>query len=63
MKRELIIRAMAGTLVLVSMLLAANLNLAFMWIAAFVGANLLQSAFTNFCPAEKLMIKFGVGKD
>lgn len=49
------IRAFAGTFILVSLLLA-NLHSAYwLWFTAFVGANLLQSAFSDFCPLEMLL--------
>ncbi|MBP9805159.1 MAG: DUF2892 domain-containing protein, partial [Candidatus Accumulibacter sp.] len=32
----------------------------FLWFTAFVGANLFQSGFTCFCPAESLMVKLGM---
>jgi hypothetical protein len=34
-----------------------------LWFTAFVGFNLLQSSFTNFCPLEIILKKCGVGKD
>ena len=40
----------AGTVVLVSLLLAHFVSLNWLWLTAFVGANLLQSSFTGFCP-------------
>ena len=62
MKLENAIRALAGTLVLVSLALATTVNPHWLWLAAFVGANLLQSAFTGFCPAEIILTRLGVGK-
>ena len=62
MKLENIIRALAGTLVLVSLALAHYVYPSSIWLAVFVGFNLLQSAFTGFCPAEKLLKKLGFGK-
>jgi hypothetical protein len=32
-----------------------------LWLTAFVGANLLQSAFTGFCPAETVLKRLGIG--
>ena len=34
-----------------------------LWFAAFVGFNLFQSSFTNFCPLEMILKKLGVGRD
>jgi len=61
MKLENAIRALAGTLVLTSLALAHWVNPNWIWLAVFVGANLLQSAFTGFCPAEMILKKLGVG--
>ena len=32
----------------------------FLWLTVFVGANLFQSGFTRFCPAEMIMVKLGM---
>lgn len=56
------IRILAGSLVLVSLALAHWVNPWFLLLAAFVGVNLIQSAFTGFCPAEIILKKLGVGK-
>ncbi len=61
MKLENAIRALAGTFILVSLALAHYLSSNWLWFTAFVGANLLQSAFTGFCPAEMILKKLGVG--
>lgn len=50
----------AGTLVLASALLAYFVHPGFAWIAAFVGANLLQSAFTGFCPLARIVRRAGL---
>jgi hypothetical protein len=51
------VRAFAGTFVLLSLLLAHYQSAYWLWFTAFVGANLLQSAFTDFCPLEILLRK------
>ena len=61
MKMEMIIRRLAGIFVLVSLLLAHYHNPNWLWFTAFVGFNLLQSSFTNFCPLEIILRKMGVG--
>lgn len=61
MKLENAIRALAGTLILVSLALAHYVSPNWLWFTAFVGANLLQSSFTGFCPAEMILKKLGVG--
>lgn len=62
MTLENTIRALAGTLILASLTLAHYMNPNWLWLTAFVGFNLLQSAFTRFCPAEIILKKLGVGQ-
>jgi hypothetical protein len=62
MKLEYAIRVLAGTLVLTSLALSHWVNPWWLLLAAFVGVNLIQSAFTGFCPAEKILQKLGVGR-
>lgn len=57
---ERIIRAVAGTFVLISLILAIKVNINWLWFTAFVGANLFQSSITNFCPLEWMLKKAGV---
>jgi hypothetical protein len=54
------VRMFAGTFVLASLLLAHFVHPGWLWFTAFVGANLLQSSFTRFCPLEILLRKLGV---
>ncbi len=49
------IRAFAGSFVLASLALGWWVHPAFLLFTAFVGANLLQSAFTGFCPLEMIL--------
>jgi len=58
--KKRIIRAVAGTFVLVSLALAIWVHIYWLGLAAFVGFNLLQSAFTKFCPLEFFLEKAGV---
>ncbi|MDE3236405.1 MAG: DUF2892 domain-containing protein [Bacteroidota bacterium] len=58
--RERIVRAVAGTFVLTSIVLAHYVNIQWLWLGVFVGVNLLQSSFTKFCPLEKILSAFGV---
>lgn len=51
------ITAFAGGMVLLSVLLTVYVDPLFMWLTVFVGANLLQSSFTGFCPAAIFMRK------
>jgi hypothetical protein len=62
MKLENAIRIMAGTMVLASLALAHWVNPYWLWLAVFVGVNLIQSAFTGFCPAEKILRRLGIGQ-
>ena len=57
---ERIVFAVAGTLVLPSVFLALVFNPWFLAIAAFVGTNMLQSAFTKFCPLAVILRRAGV---
>jgi hypothetical protein len=54
------IRAIAGTFILISLLLAIYVNQNWLWFTAFVGANLLQSSITKWCLMEDILTKFGV---
>jgi hypothetical protein len=60
MTTERIVRAVAGTVVLLTLALGVPasplfVSGGFLWVTAFVGANLLQSAFTGFCPLELIL--------
>lgn len=58
--KERIVRAVAGTMVLLSVLLASFVHIYWLGLAVFVGLNLLQSSFTRFCPLEIILDKAGV---
>lgn len=62
MKMERCIRAIAGTFVLISLALGHFVDANWYWFTAFVGANLLQSAFTNWCLMEIILEKIGVAQ-
>ena len=51
--------AFAGVMVLLSVVLTALVSPLFMWFTVFIGVNLLQSAFTGFCPAAMIFKKLG----
>ena len=55
-----IVLAVAGSFILISLLLAHYHSELWLWFTAFVGANLLQSAFTGFCPMAIILKKLGV---
>ena len=50
----------AGAVVLLSLLLAHFVNAQWLWLTAFVGANLLQSSFTGFCPLAMVLKRLGI---
>jgi hypothetical protein len=52
--------AMAGTMILVSLTLGWLFSPYWYLLAAFVGANMLQAAFTGFCPAATIFRKLGI---
>jgi len=58
--RERIVRDVAGSIVLVSILLTYFVSMNWLWLGVFVGVNLLQSSFTKFCPLEKILIASGM---
>lgn len=58
--REKIVRVVAGILVMASVMLAAFVNMHWVWLAVFVSVNLIQSSFTGFCPLEKILDRLGV---
>ena len=54
------VRALAGTFVLASLALGWWMHPGFFLFTAFVGLNLLQSAFTGFCPAAMIFRRLGL---
>lgn len=64
MRIERLIRIFAGSFVLLSLALGVErsplfVSVHFLWFTAFVGANLLQSGFTGFCPLANVLRRFG----
>jgi hypothetical protein len=59
MKIDLFIRALAGSMVLLSLALAHFVSPWWLLFTTFIGLNLLQSAFTGFCPPSLLLRKLG----
>jgi hypothetical protein len=57
---ERALRSIAGFFVMASVGLAVWVNPNFLWFTAFVGANLLQSGFTNWCPMMAILRRAGV---
>lgn len=60
MKIEQSIRAIAGSFISISLLLSYLHSSYWLLFTAFVGLNLLQSAFTKWCPMETFLEKLGV---
>ncbi len=65
MNAERIIRVFAGTMVMLSLSLGVEaspifVSKYFLFFTAFVGFNLFQFGFTNFCPLNSILAKFGI---
>ena len=65
MNTERLVRIFAGSFVLAALALGVPASPFYvsphaLWLAAFVGANLLQSGFTRFCPLESILRRLGV---
>ena len=56
--KERIVRFVAGTMILVTVALAYFVALEWLFLTLFVGANLLQSSITKFCPLELIIDYF-----
>ena len=57
---ERAVRLLAGVMVLLSLALAHWVSPWWLWLTVFVGLNLLQSAFTNWCPAISVFRRMGL---
>ncbi len=60
MRLENRIRMIAGTFILLSLALAHWVSPYWLFFTAFIGLNLLQSAFTGLCPMENILKKVGL---
>jgi len=58
-----IVRGIAGSFILISLLLAIYVNQNWLWFTAFVGANLFQSSLTKWCLMDTILEKFFKVKD
>jgi hypothetical protein len=56
------LRIIAGALIMGSLLLAHFHNINWLWFTGFIGLNLFQSGFTNWCPMMAILEKLGVPK-
>jgi len=54
------LRMIAGFFVMLSVLLAVTVDIRWLYFTGFVGLNLFQSAFTNWCPMITFLKKLGV---
>jgi len=59
---ERILRGIAGFFILLSLLLAVTFHINWLWFTAFVGLNLFQSAFTDWCPMMWVLKRFGISR-
>ena len=59
MNIDRMVLAFAGSMILLSVALAHFVSPYWLWLTVFVGANLLQSSFTGFCPLAMVLRKFG----
>ena len=62
MTLERVIRIIAGTFILLSLALGHYVSSYWYLFTAFVGLNLFQSGFTNWCPMMTFLRKLGVGR-
>jgi hypothetical protein len=65
MNAERIVRIVAGTFILITLMLGVEasplfVSKYFLLFTAFVGLNLFQSGFTKFCPLNNILAKFGI---
>jgi Protein of unknown function (DUF2892) len=60
MSIDRMVMAFAGSMILLSTLLAYLHSQNWLLLSAFVGANLLQASFTGFCPLAMALKKFGI---
>lgn len=60
MNVEQMLRLIAGAFVAASVLLGMYVHHYFLWFTLFVGLNLVQSAFTNWCPMMSILRRAGV---
>ncbi|HNP18336.1 MAG TPA: DUF2892 domain-containing protein [Fulvivirga sp.] len=54
------VTGIAGSFILISLILSLYVNQNWLWFTAFVGANLLQSSFTKWCLLSDILAKLGV---
>jgi hypothetical protein len=60
MSIERSVEAFVGVMILASLALTYFVHANFVWMSVFVGANVIQQAFTGFCPAAMFLRKIGM---
>ncbi len=60
MALDRVIFAFAGAMILLSLLLGLTVHIYWLGLAAFVGLNMFQAAFSGFCPLAIMLKKLGV---
>jgi hypothetical protein len=55
MNIDRLVLAFAGGMILLSLILSQYHSVNWLWLTAFVGANLFQASFTGFCPLAKML--------
>jgi hypothetical protein len=60
MSIDRLVMRFAGTMILLSVALAHFVSINWLWLTVFVGANLLQSSFTGFCPLAIALKRIGI---
>ncbi len=60
MSIDRVVLAFAGVMILLSLLLGLKVHVYWFALTAFVGLNMLQAAFTGFCPLAMILKKLGV---
>ena len=63
MNPEKVVRVLAGSMILISVALTYYVSQWWLLLTVFVGVNLIQSAFTGFCPPTIIMRKMGWAKE
>jgi hypothetical protein len=59
MNLDSLVFAIAGVFILASLALSQLHSVYWLWFTAFVGVNMVQAAFTGFCPMAATLKKFG----
>ena len=60
--QERIVRAVAGILILIGVILSITIHVNWLYLTGFVGLNLLQSSLTKWCLLNDILTKIGIPK-